>query len=67
MILDFNSMNVEHELNDVHVTVEEMVTKLASVNVSKSPGPDQCHPRMLKELAPVLAYPFTLLFANIST
>ena len=34
---------------------------LQSLKVSKSPGPDGLHPRALRELAKVLAYPLTLL------
>ena len=35
---------------------------LLSLKTSKSPGPDELHPMVLKELANELAYPFKLLF-----
>ena len=39
-----------------------MLKALNSLNISKSPGPDEVHPRVLKELACELSYPLTLLF-----
>ena len=54
---DFNS-----ELNDVNINEEDMYNVLKGLNASKSPGPDNIHPRVLKELARELSYPFTLLF-----
>ena len=35
---------------------------LKSLNVSKSPGPDEIHPRILKELSLELSKPLTMLF-----
>ena len=35
---------------------------LKSLNVSKSPGPDEIHPRILKELSYELSKPLTMLF-----
>ena len=47
---------------DIQVT-EEMVRKeLLNLNVNKSLGPDNIHPRILKELAEHLTEPVTLLF-----
>ena len=39
-----------------------MTKRLKSLQVSKSPGPDCIHPKILKECAEELAYPFKLLF-----
>ena len=34
------------------------------MNVSKSPGPDNIHPRILKELSAVICKPLSLIFNN---
>ncbi len=45
------------------IITEVMVEKrLSELNPNKSPGPDCMHPRLLKELAPQLREPLTLLF-----
>jgi hypothetical protein len=42
---------------------EEMVLKqLNSLKIDKSPGPDELHPRLLKELAKSLTKPFGIIF-----
>ena len=41
---------------------EQMKKALSQLKVSKSPGPDGIHPRILKELADELSYPLTFLF-----
>ena len=35
---------------------------LMKININKSPGPDQVHPRVLKECAKELAVPLTMLY-----
>ena len=49
-------------INTVEITVTSMLKKLQALNPCKSPGPDGLHPKILKELAPTLAYPLSLLF-----
>ena len=44
------------------ISVDEMKNKLKQLNTSKSAGPDNMHPRLLKELAEVIALPLKLLF-----
>ena len=39
-----------------------MYKALHNLKPNKSPGPDEIHPRLLKELARELAHPMTLLF-----
>ena len=34
------------------------------LNSNKSPGPDEIHPRLLKELSSVIAEPLSKLFQN---
>ena len=49
-------------INDVIVTDDMMKKSLLSLNISKSPGPDELHPRVLRELANELSHPFKVLF-----
>ena len=49
-------------LNNISITTEDMENKLLKLNVNKSCGPDNLHPKILKELASELAYPLKLLF-----
>ena len=51
----------ENILSDFSVREEEMRTRLRALKVSKSPGPDGIHPRILRELSDELAYPLTVL------
>ena len=52
----------DNMLSHISVTVEEVRLVLKSLKSNKSPGPDCIHPRILKELADVLAVPLKLLF-----
>jgi hypothetical protein len=49
-------------LSFITVSVEQMSKALQKLKVDKSPGPDQIHPKILKELCNELAYPFKVLF-----
>ena len=53
---------VPHKTNSAEVSVEEMKKLLSSMKSGKSPGPDQLHPRILKECATELALPLKILF-----
>ena len=50
------------ELNDIIISDDEMYKVLNSLNISKSPGPDTIHPKVLKELSRELSHPLKLLF-----
>ena len=49
-------------LSDVNFTPEEVENTIRKLNISKSPGLDQLHPRMLREIASVLKTPLFMLF-----
>ena len=60
-VLTFTS-NFKTELTTITINDENMQKALNNLNSSKSPGPDQVHPRVLKELAEQLSHPLRLLF-----
>ena len=47
---------------EVTITKERVLSKLQTLKIDKSPGPDQLHPRVLHELAHQLAAPITTLY-----
>ena len=49
-------------ISELNVSEEKVNELLKSVNVNKSTGPDNLHPRLLKELANSLTSPITVLF-----
>ena len=49
-------------MHDIVVTKEEVIKRLKGLNQSKALGPDELHPRVLKELAMELGPVFALLF-----
>ena len=46
----------------VEITEEIIRKKLEQLNISKSPGPDSMHPRVLKELSPIICRPLNIIF-----
>ena len=54
----------KEELSDMFVTQDKVQKLLLSLNVTKSPGEDQIHPRVLKECAPAISYFLTSLFSK---
>ena len=42
---------IENTLKDIEITQEEVLKRLKALNQNKSPGPDNIHPRILKELS----------------
>ena len=58
---DFNT-NVLNFLSKININKEHISKALNSLKVDKSPGPDNMHPRVLKELSHQLAYPLLLIF-----
>ena len=49
-------------LSNITFTVSDIAELLTNLNCNKSPGPDNIHPRVLKECTEVLALPLNLLF-----
>ncbi|CAM4559628.1 unnamed protein product [Caretta caretta] len=54
---DNGSMTNGNEDMEVDITISEVVAKLKQLNGTKAGGPDNLHPRILKELAPKIASP----------
>ena len=46
----------------IHIDEDKMFKALNNLKPNKSPGPDEIHPKVLKELSRELAHPMTLLF-----
>uniref|UniRef100_A0A670KJT9 Reverse transcriptase domain-containing protein n=1 Tax=Podarcis muralis TaxID=64176 RepID=A0A670KJT9_PODMU len=56
--------NDSAEETQPRITKEIVQEYLASLDVFKSPGPDELHPRVLKELADVISEPLAVIFEN---
>jgi hypothetical protein len=52
---------IRKPLQDLVVTEEKVMKKLKVLNPVKSPGPDKMHPRVLKELSPVISSPLAMI------
>ena len=53
---------IDKMLEEVEITEEKVEKKLKKLNQNKSPGPDNVHPRILKELSAELAKPLSIIF-----
>jgi len=49
-------------MGDLNITQESIYNKLCDLNISKSPGPDMLHPRVLYETRDIIAYPLFLIY-----
>ena len=56
------STNIDSTISDIVVTENKVKLLLKQLNVSKSTGPDNFHPRFLKETADNISYPITVIF-----
>ena len=55
-------VDTDTTLDDIDFTEDTVKKKLKQLKPNKSPGPDNIHPRILKELSDALAKPLFLLF-----
>ncbi|XP_071954278.1 uncharacterized protein [Antedon mediterranea] len=53
---------MDDHLESIEVTKEEVLTCLQQMNSNKSAGPDDVHPRVLKELKEIVATPLTPIY-----
>ena len=53
---------ISSAMSDIEITEQEVYKKLVTLKIDKSPGPDEIHPRLLKEMAEELSGPLTILF-----
>ena len=61
-IPDIEERPVGSKLTGFEIHEEEVLKRLVALNPNKSCGPDGFHPRLLKELATILAGPLTVFF-----
>lgn len=55
-------------LETMKINVEKIKKKLDKMNISKSPGPDGIHPRVLREISSTISTPIAIIFqTSIST
>ena len=60
---DFN-LNVKSSIEHVSFPVDKIKKKLDNLNPYIPPGPDELHPRILKELSNELSLPLSLIFSK---
>ena len=58
-------MSIVSERLTIDVTKETISNKITELNTNKSPGPDNMHPRIVKELSLIIVNPFYYIF-NLS-
>ncbi len=54
-------------LDNIDISEDDIRKRLLKLNISKSPGPDGLHPRVLKELANTIARPLMRIFQTSLT
>ena len=57
-----NDMDLDHLLENLTVTEEEVKTKLLKLRADKAPGPDSVHPYVLKKMAETLCKPLASIY-----
>ncbi|MEW8545715.1 MAG: reverse transcriptase family protein, partial [Candidatus Thiodiazotropha sp.] len=61
-IPSLNKRNFDTESNDGYFDKETVRRLLVNINISKSQGPDQLHPKLLYELSNVICEPLSIIF-----
>ena len=46
----YNDVDDQYQIDDIEITVKDVSRELRNIDISKSPGPDGIHPKLLKEL-----------------
>ena len=59
---EIDDFHYDQPLSSIDISQDIVYNKLTNLKPDKSPGPDGIHPRVLKEAASQLCFPFTLLF-----
>ena len=58
----FEGRDFETKLSSIEINEDLVLKKLKKLKVNKSPGPDQMHPRVLKEISLSIVKPVTMIF-----
>lgn len=58
----FARRDFERELDEIEISEKIVLEKLLKLKVNKSPGPDNVHPRVLREIASSIKTPLAILF-----
>jgi len=59
---DLEANEGDNKISSIDFTEEDVTALLKKVVADKSPGPDNIHPKVLKECADQLSRPLTILF-----
>ena len=54
--------NLETPFEDIVIDETPVLSKLLALKISKYPGPDLFHARLLKEVAHEIAFPLTMIY-----
>jgi hypothetical protein len=54
-------------LDILNISAETIKKKLDNLKIDKSPGPDNIHPRILRELSKILSEPLSIIYNNSFT
>ena len=57
-----NAVQTTSDFTNKQIEEEEVIKLLKEINTSKSPGPDNIHPKLLYELRDVIYKPLTIIF-----
>ena len=58
----YGTNKYNNKMEGISINTEEIMKRLADLNVFESSGPDMLHPRVLKEVREVIALPLKIIF-----